>query len=363
MDFTINRDKNYINFLANGKKKPYVFDINTGILYSLQSKPLKNLPPKMKNCLYECKTNDMVFALMHQMMNIPYYYGDNWNFNLSLFATHAELFKVADKLNSLGYKYKNASDINMSNLTVISEHFKVFVKYFNEDNNTRVSHFVENIYPHIWAKEHNIEINEVFTLDFVKQLLNSSFTTEQIDYIVRCVCRGVGYYFMRNDIERIDYWSMLDKFKTYFGMCKKMNLAYEKDFFRGYINATRMYQVYKLHIDNEAIIDNYKNRNFCFEDENFVVVVPQTVEDFRDEAVQQDNCVYSCYMRDVVNHKTNVVFIRKKDNVEKSYITCEISNNGNIRQYLLAYNQRVEANTPEREFYYKYAEWLKENWV
>ena len=68
-------------------------------------------------------------------------------------------------------------------------------------------------------------------------------------------------------------------------------------------------------------------------------------------------------MRDVVNHKTNVVFIRKKDNVEKSHITCEISNNGNIRQYLLAYNQRVEANTPEREFYYKYAEWLKENWV
>lgn len=363
MDFTINRDKNYISFLANGKKKPYVFDINTGVLYSLQSKPLKNLPPKMKTCLYECKTNDMIFALMYKIIDTPYNYGNGWNFNISLFTTHAELFKIADKLNSLGYQYKNYSDISARNLTIINEHFKTFVKLFNENDKTRIEDFVEETYPLLWAKEHNIEVNEIFTLDFIKRLLGGHFTTEQINYIVRCVCRGVGYYFMDTNVERLDYWTMLDRFKKYFDICSKMNLSYEKDFFRGYINANRMYQTYKLHLDNEAIADNYKNRKLYFEDDNFIVMIPQTVDDFYNEATQQSNCVYSCYMREVVNHKTNVVFIRRKSNMEKSHITCEVSNNGNIRQYLLKHNQRVEANTPEREFYYKYAEWLKENWV
>lgn len=363
MDFAINRDKNYINFLANGKKKPYVFDVNTGVLYSLQSKPLKNLPSKMKGCIYECRTNDMVFALMFKIMDTPYNYGNGWNFNISLFTTHAELFKIADKLNSLGYEYKDYSDVSMNNLTIINEHFKAFVKCFNEDNEIRISDFVEEIYPLLWANEHNIEINEMFTLDFIRRLLNGRFTTEQINYIVRCVCRGVGYYFMDTNVERLDYWTMLDRFKKYFDICSKMNLSYEKDFFRGYINANRMYQTYKLHLDNEAIADNYKNRKLYFEDDNFIVMIPQTVDDFYNEATQQSNCVYSCYMREVVNHKTNVVFIRRKSNMEKSHITCEVSNNGNIRQYLLKHNQRVEANTLEREFYYKYAQWLKENWV
>jgi len=362
MDFAINRDKNYINFLANGKKKPYVFDINTGVLYSLQSKPLKNLPPKMKGCVYECKTKDMVFALMHKIMDTPYNYNGNWNFNLSLFTTHSELFKVADKLNSLGYKYKNYNDINMNNLTIINEHFKAFVKCFNENNEIRISDFVEEIYPLLWAREHNIEINEIFTLDFIKKLLNGHFTTEQINYIVHCMCRGVCYYFIRDD-GSLDYWTMMDKFKTYFNICARMDLSYEKDFFRSYINANRMYQIHKMQLDNKAIIDNYENRNLLFEDENFTVVIPQTVEDFKNEATQQNNCVYSCYLREVINHKTNVVFIRRKDNIEKSYITCEVNNNGNIRQYLLKHNRRVEANTLEREFYYKYAKWLKENWV
>lgn len=363
MDFTISRNKNYINFLANDKKKPYVFDINTGVLYSLQSKPLKNVPPKIKTCIHECRAKDMVFALMSRIIDTPYNYNnDSWNFNLSLFTTYSELFKIADKLNSLGYKYKAYSDIDKNNLTVINEHFKTFVKYFNEDNEIRISDFIEDIYPLIWAKEHNIEINEIFTIGLIRKLLNSSYTTEQINYIVRCLHRGINYYFT-NSSGSFDHWSMLNKFDSYFDMCQKMNLTYEKDFFRSYINVNRMYQTYRLHLDNEAIIDNYKNRNLHFEDENFTVVIPQTVDDFYNEATQQNNCVYSCYMRDVVEHQTNVVFIRKKDNIEKSYITCEVTNNGVIRQYLLKHNQRVEPNTPEREFYYKYAEWLKENWV
>ena len=363
MDFTINRNKNYISFLANGKNKPYLFDINTGILYSMQSKPLKRLPPKFKTCVHQySETNNIVFTLMDRIIQEPYNYGDDWSFNMSLFTNHAELFKIADKLNSLGYVSKYRGDTNKNNLIIVNENFKAFAKYFNDNKKNSIVNFVNEVYPLIWAKKHNIEENEIFTLDVIKNLIKSHFTEEQINYIVHCMCRGVCYYFIRDD-GCLEYWTMIDKFKKYFYMCAQMDLPYEKDFFRSYINANRMYQIHKMQLDNKAIIDNYENRNLLFEDENFTIVIPQTVEDFKNEATQQSNCVYSCYLREVVNHKTNIVFIRRKDNIEKSYITCEVSNNGNIKQYLLKHNQRVSANTLEREFYYKYAEWLKENWV
>ena len=363
MDFTINRDKNYISFLADGKNKPYVFDINTGILYSIQSKPLKRLPPKFKTCVhYYSGTNNMVFALMDRIIYDPYQYSENWSFNLSLFAENAELFRTADKLSSLGYVCKNRADVNKNNLTIVNENFKAFAKYFNDNKKNSVSSFVHEMYPLIWAKKHNVEENEIFTLDVIRTLINSYFTEEQTDYIIRCMCRGVCYFFINKD-GGFDYRSMLDRFKKYFDMCAQMDLPYEKDFFRSYINANRMYQIHKMHLDNKAIVNNYKNRNLLFEDENFTVVIPQTVDDFKKEATHQNNCVYSCYLREVVNHRTNVVFIRRKENIEDSYITCEVSNNGNIRQFLLKYNTPVKKDTPEKEFYHKYAQWLKENWV
>lgn len=364
MDFTINRDKNYINFLANGKKKPYVFDINTGVLYSLQSKPLKNLPPKFRSCLDECsgKGNDMVLALMREIIELPHCFQNRWAFSLSMFTDCTNLLMVADKLNSLGYKYHNYTDVNRDNLITIEKNFKTFVKCYNEDNNLTISTFVEEYYPSIWAKEHNIEINEIFTISFVRYLLDKNYTDTQLKYIINTICRGGCYYYM-DENGRFDSWCLLTKFNEYFEMCKALNINYEKDFFRGYINARRMYLVAKTEIDNKAIIDNYKGLNLFYEDENFTVVIPQSTEDFKNEATQQSNCVYSCYLKDVVQHKTNVVFIRKKDDITKSYITCEVSNSGQIRQYYLSHNRIVIAGTIEKEFYHKYATWLKENWV
>lgn len=362
--FTIDRNKNLISFLANGKTKPYVFDINTGILYSLQEKPLKNLPPRFKTCLSECSNSgaDMVLALMHEMVESPYQFENNWRFSISMFTEHANLLLVADKLNSLGYKYHNYADTKYRSLITIEQNFKAFIKCYNEDNSITIYEFLEEYYPTIWAREHNIEINEVFTTDFIKYLLGRNYTEKQLNYIINTICRGACYYYTDAD-GYYDYYYLCSKFNEYFQMCEVLNLDYEKDFFRGFINARRMYLVHKTDVDNMAIVNNYKKHNFFYEDENFTVVIPQTTEDFKNEATQQHNCVYSCYLRQVVEHRTNVVFIRKKDDVTKSYITCEVNNKGKIKQFLLRFNTRIKSNTIEYDFYHKYAIWLEENWV
>ena len=77
---------------------------------------------------------------------------------------------------------------------------------------------------------------------------------------------------------------------------------------------------------------------FC--DENFEVIIPKCVEDFRKESEQQNNCVLRCYLEPTVNRKTNIVFIRFKHCKDKSLITCEVNAIGNIKQYLKKNNAR-----------------------
>ena len=44
------------------------------------------------------------------------------------------------------------------------------------------------------------------------------------------------------------------------------------------------------------------------------------------------------YMEEVVNGTTHVVVIRRKNNLNTPYITCEVSLGGNIKQYLTRFN-------------------------
>ena len=98
-----------------------------------------------------------------------------------------------------------------------------------------------------------------------------------------------------------------------------------------------------------------------FENEIFTVVIPKTTEDFFNEAQTQQNCVYSMYLDKVIQGTTNVVFIRRKDDIEKSLITCEVSNNGNIIQYLKKYNSS-NLNEDETEFKKLYKTHLSNTW-
>lgn len=91
------------------------------------------------------------------------------------------------------------------------------------------------------------------------------------------------------------------------------------------------------------------------------VIIPTSSAQFADEARQQDNCVEWMYLPKVRDRKTHVVFIRHDDNPTKSYITCEVTNNGYINQFYLRGNDSV---TKEEDIEFKrlYQEHLLANW-
>ena len=95
-----------------------------------------------------------------------------------------------------------------------------------------------------------------------------------------------------------------------------------------------------------------------FSDEEYEVVIPKCVEDFRNESEQQKNCVFRCYLEPTISRRTNIVFIRSKSNLEKSVVTCEVKRNGEIWQYLSACNSTP--SFPLLEFKKKYQAYLRQ---
>lgn len=95
-----------------------------------------------------------------------------------------------------------------------------------------------------------------------------------------------------------------------------------------------------------------KYNKYNFSDGKYLYIVPSTVEQVKEEAKQQHNCVYDYYLERMVHDYYNaIIFVRKIETPEESYITleyspdgkyfaqCKLKNNYNAsvqeRQYLL----------------------------
>ena len=90
-----------------------------------------------------------------------------------------------------------------------------------------------------------------------------------------------------------------------------------------------------------CIVEDAQKIAFRYEDENFTILIPTTADEFKKEADYQQNCVFRLYYPRVKDCSTHVVFIRKKSDINTPYITCEVSNCGDIIQYLARFNRDV----------------------
>lgn len=89
---------------------------------------------------------------------------------------------------------------------------------------------------------------------------------------------------------------------------------------------------------NKAISKNLQKLNFLQNliFDNYIVVIPQTVENLVEEGKQQNNCVGYYYNDDILNNKDLIYFLRDKNNKEKSVVTC---------RYNMIHNSTVEHRT------------------
>lgn len=86
----------------------------------------------------------------------------------------------------------------------------------------------------------------------------------------------------------------------------------------------RIIREYQNKKEKEVFIKNLTRINFInqFTKGNYIVVVPQKLDDLIDEGKQQNNCVGSFYNDDIICGRDYIYFIRRKDNTKKSVATA-----------------------------------------
>lgn len=111
-------------------------------------------------------------------------------------------------------------------------------------------------------------------------------------------------------------------------------------------------------VENEDAIHNsmneYRKRcipKFSYEDDEYTIVIPSSIKDFVDEAAMQHNCL-KAYISRVLDGETTIVFMRRRERPEKSYVTVEICN-GAIIQARRKFNEDI--SDEDRAFLIKYA--------
>jgi hypothetical protein len=246
-------------------------------------------------------------------------------------------------------------------LEFINDNFKAFAKAYRADNTLTVRKFCEDYEKTQLFNQLGIKPDMYYTNDILEMVLylKDHFTIEQLKLIAYYLSRGV-FIFFGNDTYR--YRGMFEKF---FQWCELIEYTPTKDdFFKQYIRVKGTYLAEKDNINNRGIVTHLAKHSkmWEFENEDFCIVVPQSITDFKEEAEVQCNCVFRTYMPYVARGETNVVFVRKKSAPDVPYITCEVDNNGKILQYLLKHNCRPQADTPELKFAKEFGHFLQSNW-
>ena len=90
-----------------------------------------------------------------------------------------------------------------------------------------------------------------------------------------------------------------------------------------------------------------------FKDKEYFIRPAKSLEDLKDEGIQQNHCVYSSYSSQYANGKTDIYFLREVANPDKSLVTVEVKDN-KIRQKYGKNNSLP--NEKENKFLYNWEE-------
>ena len=96
---------------------------------------------------------------------------------------------------------------------------------------------------------------------------------------------------------------------------------------------------------------------WVFENDKFLITYPESTTDIANEGICLRHCVKS-YIPSVLDGRTNILFLRKKEETNVPYFTIEIDNNGNLRQVHGFCNSNIRKNSEEHSFL---IEWAKVN--
>lgn len=133
------------------------------------------------------------------------------------------------------------------------------------------------------------------------------------------------------DNQCIEKSSALSIFSDYYKMAKEIgfnisdnSIKFPSSLKKEHDKASFAYKVVEDEIKKKKFIENsIINKKYEFENSVFKVIIPSTPDDVIREGQLQKHCVAS-YVTRIENGETCICFIRKKDDIDTPFYTCEI---------------------------------------
>lgn len=339
------KEKQYLIFSENadGTKK-YYFNFENGYMYGAKGNPLATTPKIMQSVINEIN--------------------ENGTYTTDVYAYFVKWFLGSYKGGRHEF-YKNLGKIvEMANTHGLTINYTDFFNTQGHYDLEKAKYIVENITLYRdWLSTTRFCSFQNYVL-LKKRGLNLGLSDEAIYYL----SRGINFDNYDNvQLGRIakifspfydlkDILPSINLICMFVNECKDLEIEIPKtnNPLRTVGEVHKMYVEHKKEIERKKIEKHLeKMKRYFYENDEYIVIIPKEEKEFIKESSQQNNCVYNCYYRNYVKGNCDIVFIRKKEEIDKSYVTCEIRN-GKIVQYLAKNNRPIKD-----DFRKEYEEFLK----
>lgn len=170
-------------------------------------------------------------------------------------------------------------------------------------------------------QEHTVYYESYFNILTHKYGYNAKALFNYIDRLKTYEAIEDISYIMR---ELYDYAKMMSTISHKFD-------KYPRNFLTTHRIACRNYNRLKKEFSEELFQNRIEKQYECSY-KNYVFLYPNCTQDIKDEAVMQNNCVAS-YIDRVIDGECHIMFLRSKDNPQKSLVTLEIRENKIVQAF------------------------------
>lgn len=344
----IRKEKNlFIITFDNGKTTS--FDFATETYLGVSGKPIKQFSAEAKRVLKEYINENLIADYLYYKDTKSYHWNsvNLWNSSTveTIYSLYGNKYDFEDLSVICEFCYRENYVLNKNGIKLLNNALEIFKEKYNR-------HFD-------WYAIGDIMLELTLGDDtppwFINIFKNRGFTEEERKILHKDKDKIIFRYNheLWKNLMHWDYTA--EMLKKYINLTTLLNK--ERNYKNLLLSICLMEEEAKL-VREKLSADYQLNANLFFEDENFTVVIPTTAEEFQHEADYQQNCVFRSYYPKVIRQDLHIVFIRRKDDVNTPYITCEVSNDGRIIQYLTRYNHCV---TDANAIFFRdvYGEYLK----
>lgn len=139
----------------------------------------------------------------------------------------------------------------------------------------------------------------------------------------------------------------LNIYKDYLGMAKKLSYNYKskKDLFPRNLISRHDKMQKKIAIEEDmntqfkVYLRYLELSKYTYEDDKYIIFPAPSIDDLKDEGIQQGNCVGYMYLIPYMENKTEIYFIRNLSEITKSLITLEFKNGHVVQKELSNHSQ------------------------